>query len=110
MKGGCREISDCMSKDVQIAQSDQTIRQAAEAMARLDAGVMPVREHDRLVSKVTDRDIAIRGVAMGKGPDTVADCYFSDASTIGALKASRVLDLRPKMDVRAVLRACFQVR
>jgi CBS domain-containing protein len=34
----------------------------------LDAGVLPVGEKERLVGMVTDRDIAIRGVAQGKGP------------------------------------------
>jgi CBS domain-containing protein len=73
------KISNCMSKDVQIAEPDQTIRQAAQTMARLDAGVMPVREDDRLVGMITDRDIAIRGVAMGKGPDTeIRDVMSTD--------------------------------
>jgi CBS domain-containing protein len=73
------KISNCMSKDVQIAEADQTIRQAAQTMARLDAGVMPVREDDRLVGMITDRDIAIRGVAMGKGPDTeIRDVMSTD--------------------------------
>jgi len=31
---------------------------------------MPVGENDRLVGMITDRDIAIRAVAKGKGPDT----------------------------------------
>jgi CBS domain-containing protein len=30
--------------------------------------VLPVGEKERLVGMVTDRDIAIRGVAQGKGP------------------------------------------
>lgn len=30
---------------------------------------MPVGENDRLVGMITDRDIAIRGIATGKGPD-----------------------------------------
>jgi len=38
-------------------------------MADIDAGVLPVGENDRLVGIITDRDIAIRGVAEGKGPD-----------------------------------------
>jgi CBS domain-containing protein len=37
-------------------------------MARLDAGVLPVGEKDHLVGMITDRDIAIRGIAKGKGP------------------------------------------
>ena len=62
-------VSDCMTSNVRIADPDQTLQEAAQAMARLDAGVMPVGEHDRLVGMITDRDIAIRGIAEGKGPD-----------------------------------------
>jgi CBS domain-containing protein len=39
-------------------------------MAELDAGALPVGEHDRLVGMITDRDIAIRAVAHGKSPET----------------------------------------
>jgi CBS domain-containing protein len=39
-------------------------------MAEIDAGVMPVGENDRLVGMITDRDIAIRAIGEGKGPDT----------------------------------------
>jgi CBS domain-containing protein len=58
-----------MTCDVRIAGPDQTIRQAALAMAECDAGILPVGENDRLVGMITDRDIAVRGVAEGKGPD-----------------------------------------
>jgi CBS domain-containing protein len=64
------KIRECMTSDVQIANPDQSIQDAARAMARLDAGVMPVGENDRLVGMITDRDIAVRGVAQGKGPNT----------------------------------------
>ena len=36
----------------------------------VSVGAMPVGENDRLVGMITDRDIAIRAVAKGKGPDT----------------------------------------
>lgn len=62
-------VSDCMTRDVQIANPQETIRQAAMAMANADAGILPVGENDRLVGMITDRDIAIRAVAKGKGPD-----------------------------------------
>ena len=48
---------------------------------------MPVREGDWLVGMITDRDIAVRAVADGKGPDTsirevmtedVKYCYEDD--------------------------------
>jgi CBS domain-containing protein len=58
-----------MTSEVRIASPDQTIKEAAKIMADIDAGVLPVGENDRLVGIITDRDIAIRGVAEGKGPD-----------------------------------------
>jgi len=63
-------VSDAMTRDVRIANPGQTIRDAAKAMAEIDAGAMPVSDGDRLVGMITDRDIAIRAVAAGKGPDT----------------------------------------
>ena len=64
------KISKCMTRDVHLASPTQTIREAAMMMADIDAGVLPVGENDRLVGMITDRDIAIRGVAQGKSPDT----------------------------------------
>jgi CBS domain-containing protein len=73
------KVSEAMSSDVRVANPEQTIEQAARMMASLDAGVLPVGEHDRLVGMITDRDIAIRGVAQGKGPDAkVRDVMTSD--------------------------------
>jgi CBS domain-containing protein len=39
-------------------------------MKKIDSGVLPVAENDKLVGMITDRDIAIRGTAEGKGPNT----------------------------------------
>lgn len=64
------QVSQCMSRDVRIANPTQTIREAAKLMAELDAGSLPVGDNDRLVGMITDRDIAIRAVAAGKNPDT----------------------------------------
>ena len=48
-------------------------------MAELDTGVLPVGEGDRLVGMLTDRDIAVRAVANGKGPDAkVRDAMSPD--------------------------------
>ncbi len=63
------KVSDCMTRDVRIAEPNQALRDAAKLMAELDVGVLPVGENDRLVGMVTDRDIAIRGIACGRGPD-----------------------------------------
>jgi len=63
-------VSEAMTRDVRVANPDETIREAAQMMAELDAGALPVGEQDRLVGMITDRDIAVRAVAHGKSPDT----------------------------------------
>jgi len=62
-------VSECMTRDVQLASPSQTIRDAAKLMASIDSGILPVRDNDRLVGMITDRDIAIRAIAEGKGPN-----------------------------------------
>ncbi len=64
------KVNEAMTPDVRIATPDQSIREAAAEMARLDAGILPVGEGDRLVGMITDRDIAVRAVARGLAPDT----------------------------------------
>lgn len=64
------KMSEAMTRDVHIATPDQTIRDAAVEMAQLDAGILPVRDGDRLTGMITDRDIAVRAVAKGMAPDT----------------------------------------
>jgi len=64
------QVSAAMSRDVRVANPEQTIRDAAAIMADLDAGVVPVGANDRLVGMLTDRDIAVRAVAKGMGPET----------------------------------------
>ncbi|MBB3456020.1 CBS domain-containing protein [Rhizobium sp. BK313] len=73
------KVRDAMTHDVRITNPDETILQAAQTMADLDAGILPVGDHDRLVGMITDRDIAIRGIAKGKGPDAkVRDVMTSE--------------------------------
>lgn len=62
-------VDEAMTRDVRITNPDETIQEAARLMARLDAGILPVANHDRLIGMITDRDIAIRAIGAGKGPD-----------------------------------------
>lgn len=64
------KVERAMSRDVRVATPGQTIAEAAQIMAEIDTGVLPVGADDRLIGMITDRDIAIRGIAKGCGPDT----------------------------------------
>ena len=63
------KIRDAMTRDVRMVRPDQTIRDAAQLMAQMDIGSLPVQDNDRLVGMITDRDIAVRAIAQGKGAD-----------------------------------------
>jgi CBS domain-containing protein len=63
-------VREAMTRDVRLAYPEQTIRQAAQLMAELDVGALPVEDADHLVGMITDRDIAVRAVAQGMSCDT----------------------------------------
>jgi len=62
-----------------VTNSNETLQQAARTMAEIDAGFLPVGDDDHLVGMLTDRDIAVRAVANGLGPDArVGDAMTRD--------------------------------
>ena len=63
------KVSDAMTPEVQLCTPDDTLKDAAQAMAALGVGLLPVTDNDRLVGMISDRDIAIRGIGMGRGPE-----------------------------------------
>ena len=64
------KVSEVMTENVQTVRPDQRVQEAASFMLSADAGSIPVADGDRLVGMITDRDIAVRGIAKGHGPDT----------------------------------------
>jgi len=64
------KVSEVMTRNVQTVRPDQPVQEAASFMLNADAGSIPVTDGDRLIGMITDRDIAVRGVAKGYGPDT----------------------------------------
>lgn len=72
-----REI---MTPDPKSCRASDSIQEAARLMRDCDCGSVPVvDESDRLVGVITDRDLAIRGIAEGKPVDTrVSELMTSD--------------------------------
>lgn len=75
------KIREAMTSEVRTVGLDATIREAARIMAETDVGALPVAAGDRLAGMVTDRDMAVRAIAIGKGPDT----------TVGEVMTNEVL-------------------
>jgi len=65
------KVRDVMTHGVKCISPDATLQEAAQEMRDRDIGNLPVcGKNDRLVGMLTDRDIAIRGVAEGQDPWT----------------------------------------
>ena len=98
---------DIMTRDPSCLRRDDTARHDAQVMRDKDVGVIPIVDDGRrVIGIVTDRDLAIRGIAAGKGPDT----RLSDVMTSSVHCCSQDDDLRDverKMAELQVRRICI---
>ncbi len=62
------QVQEIMSRDVEIASPDASVRDIARKMRADNIGALPVGENDRLIGMVTDRDIVTRAVAEERAP------------------------------------------
>lgn len=63
----CRDI---MTAEVKTASGSMPIKDVAAMMRDGDMGCIPVVDGGKLVGVVTDRDIVVRAIADGHGPET----------------------------------------
>jgi CBS domain-containing protein len=63
-----KTVRDAMTSDPCTIDADKDVAYAAKMMKDEDVGVAPIVEGDQLVGVLTDRDIAIKVVAVGKDP------------------------------------------
>ena len=85
-------IRDLMTSNIETVGPDQTAREAASFMLSADTGSIPVCENERVIGMITDRDIAVRGVAAGKGPEC----------SVRELMSENVVCARHDDDIQAV--------
>jgi CBS domain-containing protein len=97
------KISEVMTRDVETIRPDQTAQDAARFMLKADAGSSPGAEGERLIGMITDRDIAVRGVAKGYGPDTPVHELMSD-DVVCARSDDDVQDVAKRMSEAQVRR------
>lgn len=94
-----------MTSDPACCGPDATARDAARQMIDHDCGCLPVIDDDRNVTGVvTDRDLATRGLAEGKGPDTpVREMMSSPAVCCGTgTDTTEVAEMMAQHQVRRV--------
>lgn len=99
--------ADIMTEDPRAVTPRTTLTEAARLMAGLDVGILPVvdsPESFQLLGVVTDRDLAVRGLARGlDGGAPVSQCMTTEVSTVQPLATIReVFDLMKREQVRRV--------
>lgn len=58
-------VADIMTRSVATIARDDTLQHAAKRMREMDIGALPVLDGSAVCGMLTDRDIAVRGVAEG---------------------------------------------
>jgi CBS domain-containing protein len=75
--------SEIMTREPRTATREMELSKVAAMMRDGDMGSLPVVEGGRLVGIVTDRDIVVRCVAEGKGPQSpVADAMTAEIYSV----------------------------
>lgn len=97
------KVREVMTRDVKTVQPDTTAQQAASFMLQEDAGSMPVSDGGKLIGMITDRDIAVRGVAKGYGPDTPVRDLMTD-DVVCAREDDDIEEVANKMSTAKVRR------
>ena len=97
-----KSIQEAMSPNPTSVEATTTAQEAAQIMKSEDIGSLPIVEGDKLVGVITDRDIAIRVVAEGRGTET----------DVGQIASTDVVTVDPQqsIDDAARLMADHQVR
>jgi CBS domain-containing protein len=109
-------VRDIMTPDPASCTPDSSAGEAARLMRDNDCGSIPVVESSqrkKLVGTVTDRDLAVRGLAEGKGPDTPVQELMTaspvtcgpddEVETVREVMVARLVRRVPVVDDRGAL-------
>ncbi len=71
------KVKEIMTKDMIIISPQDTLEDASSIMRNYDIGFLPVVEEDDVVGVITDRDIVIRAIALGKNSKDSVEPYMT---------------------------------
>lgn len=98
------KISEIMTPNAHCITPDTSLTRAAEIMRTLNVGALPVCAHEQLMGVVTDRDIAIRGVAEARDPAGTPVRAIMSSEIVYAFEDQDVEDAARLMEVKQIRR------
>lgn len=84
------QVKELMSKNIASVTPDTPIVEVAKIMKKMNIGSVPVCDGDKIIGILTDRDIVLRDVAMGKNVEGVT---AKDVMTVGISTAEPEMDI-----------------
>ena len=99
---GHQTVQEAMTSNPTAITPQTTVQEAAQLMKAEDVGALPIVEDGRLTCVITDRDLAIRGVADG----------LDSATSVRELASKDVVTIDPQQSLEeaARLMAEHQIR
>jgi CBS domain-containing protein len=76
-------ISEIMTREVETIRPDASMAEAARKMRELNIGFLPVYGNEQIMGVLTDRDITVRGVALGLDPFMVTVSEIMTGEVVG---------------------------
>ncbi len=97
-------IKDVVTTDVVFVTSCATLQEAAKKMDEYSCGFLPVGSQEKVVGIITDRDITVRAVALGR--DITKECVrdYMTTPVIGCNENDTLEDAISKMHVNNISR------
>lgn len=78
---------EIMTKDVTVITEDESVREAAERLAKDDIGALPICDRNKQIKgMLTDRDIVVHVVARGRDVNN---------TRAGEMEQGQIVSLRP---------------
>jgi CBS domain-containing protein len=89
-------LRDVMTKDVEYCTPLDNVYEAAVKMKELNVGVVPICEDGHLIGVITDRDIAVRGIAEKRSgslkiTDIMSDHLITGTPDMTTEEASKLM-------------------
>lgn len=97
------QLRDIMTHDIETIRPDASLQVAAQMMAALDVGMLPVVEGDKLLGSITDRDVTVRATARGLDPKETSVRRAMTVNLISATESqpiSHALQLMMDLQIR----------
>jgi len=90
-------VGDVARSEAYVISPGDTLREAAQLMADLDAGALPVGENYQLIGTITYRDITVQVVAEGRDPDKITVGQAMSSDVLYCFENESVEDVSEKM-------------